>query len=725
MSRPTPHRPALFATLLSLACGAQAQADLPTVAVKAARLPEVKERREAPRSEIIVSAQEIEKYNYSTVGELLKTLPGMTFSGPPGQIKDIRMRGMDKGYTEILINGEPALGGTKELQMQTDRIPMDLVERVEVLRSPLAGESGGGIGGSINIVLKQSAADINAFQFSVHRNGSHDGQQASMTLGRQSERFDWMLSASAIKRVEPKTKSKDEIKYKADGSLDARSGELETELVRIQELGLAPKLVWKLGQGQDLALDGFFSRADEDKTKTKPRYSGGTLGAPAATFAGAENEQEDKRRELGRLALQWQRPLAGGELKLRASHSQASERRPKTKWTYDAKNLLTATALEDVDIDERRQALSASLSRPWGRHHQIEAGLSLARSERDSDKQTVNIDPKKGESSKPPGRGDAYALQEERLAVWLSDRWQLRPAHQLSLGARAESLRTTGRDQLGAERSGHHSLLNPGAHYLWKIRPHWQLRASLAATTKTPKLEDLSPVVESADGTAAKPDKGGNPGLKPERALGFDLGLEHYLKGDRGVIALNAFHKDIRELVQRRQVQEGGRWIERPFNMPGHSKVYGLELDWNLGLHALGLPSLSLRGNISRLGSRVTDDKTGQTTRAKDQLPWAANFGADWRINPAWRTGFNLNVLAARPQTVLNENYESASRLLDLYAAWQVQPHVFVRLAANNVLNTEKKKLKRSHAANGALSSLTRELETGVRSVSLSVETLF
>ena len=43
----------------------------------------------------------------ATVGDVLRRLPGMSLTGPAGIAKDIRMRGMDKGYTQVLINGEP------------------------------------------------------------------------------------------------------------------------------------------------------------------------------------------------------------------------------------------------------------------------------------------------------------------------------------------------------------------------------------------------------------------------------------------------------------------------------------------------------------------------------------------------------------------------------------------------------------------------------------------
>lgn len=92
--------------------------------------------------------------NELTLGDYLRCLPGVTFTGPPGNPADVRLRGMDQGYTQILIDGEPVATGTKERQLQVDRMSLDMVERVEIIRAPTADLSNEGLMGTINIVLR-------------------------------------------------------------------------------------------------------------------------------------------------------------------------------------------------------------------------------------------------------------------------------------------------------------------------------------------------------------------------------------------------------------------------------------------------------------------------------------------------------------------------------------------------------------------------------------------
>ena len=86
---------------------------------------------------MVFGREELDRYGDSSVGDVLKRLPGVTMSGTPGRGGDIRMRGLGNGYTMILLNGEPAPRG-----FSLDSIPPEQVERIEVMRAPVAACSG-------------------------------------------------------------------------------------------------------------------------------------------------------------------------------------------------------------------------------------------------------------------------------------------------------------------------------------------------------------------------------------------------------------------------------------------------------------------------------------------------------------------------------------------------------------------------------------------------------
>ena len=108
-------------------------------------------RRASTASKIVISREEIDRYGDSTLGEVIKRLPGVTTGGRPGRGGEIRMRGMGGGYTQVLVNGERMPPG-----FSLDQLPPDQVERIEVLRAPTAEYGARAIAGTINIVLREA-----------------------------------------------------------------------------------------------------------------------------------------------------------------------------------------------------------------------------------------------------------------------------------------------------------------------------------------------------------------------------------------------------------------------------------------------------------------------------------------------------------------------------------------------------------------------------------------
>jgi iron complex outermembrane receptor protein len=117
--------------------------------VRGARDSETEERRRSTASKIVVGREEIERYGDSTVGEILRRLPGVTMQGPPGRGGRIAMRGMGS-YTQILIDGQRVPPG-----FSIDSLNPEQVERIEILRAPTAETGTRAIAGTINIITRE------------------------------------------------------------------------------------------------------------------------------------------------------------------------------------------------------------------------------------------------------------------------------------------------------------------------------------------------------------------------------------------------------------------------------------------------------------------------------------------------------------------------------------------------------------------------------------------
>ncbi|WP_373962451.1 TonB-dependent siderophore receptor [Kosakonia sacchari] len=118
-----------------------------------------------------ITADEIRKNPPSRdVSEIIRTMPGVNLtgnatSGQRGNNRQIDIRGMGPENTLILVDGKPVtsrnsvrLGwrGERDSRGDTNWVPPEMIERIEVIRGPAAARYGNGAaGGVVNIITKK------------------------------------------------------------------------------------------------------------------------------------------------------------------------------------------------------------------------------------------------------------------------------------------------------------------------------------------------------------------------------------------------------------------------------------------------------------------------------------------------------------------------------------------------------------------------------------------
>lgn len=124
-----------------------------------------------------------QRFEPLTAGDALKRVPSVTFLSDVLESDGVRMRGLDSAYTQILINGERVPGANLDRSFFVDRIPAELIERVEVVRSSSANRSGDAVAGAINIVLRDALSLDGGYirLGALHWEDSEYGQWAAPT----------------------------------------------------------------------------------------------------------------------------------------------------------------------------------------------------------------------------------------------------------------------------------------------------------------------------------------------------------------------------------------------------------------------------------------------------------------------------------------------------------------------------------------------------------------
>ena len=103
--------------------------------------------QDVPVQTMVISAEEIEKKNSQNIMDLLRDIPGIHMANHNDVFGTYtwmaRMRGMDfnSGYALILVDGQRAMGcgqsgGMGEYGVGLNQVPVELVERIEVVKGP-------------------------------------------------------------------------------------------------------------------------------------------------------------------------------------------------------------------------------------------------------------------------------------------------------------------------------------------------------------------------------------------------------------------------------------------------------------------------------------------------------------------------------------------------------------------------------------------------------------
>jgi iron complex outermembrane receptor protein len=678
----------------------------------------LQQRQQSPNSVVVIDQAQIQLFNDVTAGDMLRRLPALSFEGPPGENKDVRIRGLGKAYAQVLINGRRVPDGGKEREFQVDQLPVQLIERIEIIRAPTANMDAQGIAGTINIIL-QSTPDSSLFSVTAgvsQLQNSDVKPNININYGGKTGDFGYLLNVNARQRE--LLKSTVQEKFEADGSLDEY--EQGSENQQFDEFQFAPSVNWDISETDQLSLETFLLISNEEKTEEKTAFKSD------ASVDGKEFEHKDKERLTWSLHGQWQHKYgSNNEFSLGLTAQKSTEDTESVETAYKGEDTLDKIKNETEDKSDQEVALTLKNLSVVGDKHTIISGLEF------SEKKRINNGTKAetegGETTNETEEKDQYNINEKRINLYILDEYVLSERQLLTPGIRLE---WTDTDVSNGENTGDNTdaVWTPSLHYLFTWTPETNIRASVTNTTRRPQFDEIAPWVELDDGTYDKPDEVGNPDLLPETALGFDIGIGHYFAKHAGNIGFNAFYRDINDKIETRiNFNSSSERYEETTENIGSAKLKGIELDISFNFLQYGYEGLTLSGNVTLIDSEVTDQDTGQKMIFQDQPDYVYNVGFDHEISSmAMNWGMHLNQIAkiTNDETKDRERKletSASQQFLDLYINKSFSNGVQVRFSAKNLLAVERDKKEISYNIDGSIDEIERKVDTSERIISLSV----
>lgn len=665
------------------------------VVVTGQRLSDTEERRYSSAAKMVFGREDLERYGDTSVTEVLKRLPGVTVSGTPGRGGEIRLRGMGKGYTQILLNGEPAPRG-----FSLDSLTPEQLSRVEIMRAPVAEYSARAIAGTINIVLREEIAKrSNEARPTL---GWEEGRlQPGLAVQRSDSAgsFGYNLGAHYYRRDLPS----ESITHTT--AVDTRSGAPTlTQTQRDQSRGISDglhvngRLNWKLDGGDSFSLMPFLGRwRGHSNGSATLEQTLGTTPAPFASATWRSESDSDMLRAMGN----WKLKLSdGAKLEIRFKGDLYESDSATYRTEYDALGGLAHTLRNTTAIRDHGVSTGGKYAQPLGQAHQMATGWDLEAGNRRESAAAFQ------DGFNPLARyGDNVEARTQRLAAYAQDEWDITPLWAVYGGVRWEGIRTLSESALSSSRN-QSNVLSPLFHSIWRFDAESkdQVRLGLTRSYRPPTLANLvavptlsSTYPASGSNTATSPDSVGNPDLRPELAWGLDLAYEHYL-GNGGLFSASLFRRNIEDLIrnvtslQNVAWSNQPRWVSTPQNL-GSAVSHGIELEAKFRLDELvkDAPQVSLRANASRYWSRV-DGVPGPDNRIEQQPSYTANLGADYRLpGLPWTLGGNLNWTPAFDvrQTEAQFYTQGIKKVFDVYALWKIDPSTQLRLGASNLLHAD------------------------------------
>ncbi|MTE01314.1 TonB-dependent siderophore receptor [Paracoccus sp. YIM 132242] len=659
-----------------------------------------------------VTAEDLEKQPVvNDIAEVVRKQPGVnltgsTATGQRGNQRQIDIRGMGPENTLILIDGKPVLsrnsvkmsrGGERDTRGDSNWVPAELIERVEVIRGPAAARYGSGAsGGVVNIITKRPETFTG--QVGLHWNQPENDKEGV------TKRTNFMLAGPAGERLTFRVFGN----YNETGGDDPDlnppqlndDGELQTYAARegVVNKDLGALLTWDVAPGHELDLQFDLSRQGNI-------YAGdtrnGAVSEDAASLVGSETSRMYRRTlstthrgEYGfgesMSYLQWEQTdntrlctgLAGGPEDNYVPCVDTDGDGEDDAFRFNTIDLDNITAKTEwiMPMNLGGKASSLTLGAEYRGEFMHDPNSILNDLPEDlAELLGIPADPADRETDSEQNLVGFYA---ESNIEW-NERLTLTPA-----------LRYDYSDAFG-------DAWSPGLNATYEFSDAWTMKLGVARAFKTPNLFQLNPnYVYRTRGNGCPWFDGiqvegpclvvGNPDLEAEKSLNSEIGIAY--AGAQGINAsLTYFHNDYDNRIGSGFVQYNtGATTDRLYRWENEGKavISGLEGNFSTDLGE----RFAFNANFTRMIKSEKDN--GEPLSLVPD--YTINAALDWYATEALTVTLSAThygkIEAASSNSITNEDYaDTESRdpytLVNLGGTWQINDTARVSAGITNLLD--------------------------------------
>ncbi|MFW8565782.1 FepA family TonB-dependent siderophore receptor [Orrella sp. 11846] len=600
------------------------------------------------------------------LAEIIRTMPGVNLtgnsaSGAYGNNRQIDLRGMGPENTLILIDGKPVhsrdlvrmgRNGERNSRGDSNWVPAEAVERIEVLRGPAATRYGSGAaGGVVNIITKRPtdklSGSVTVYQSIAEHKDEGDTRRLGFTLtGPLSERLSFRMFGN-IAKTDPDSVTINRRAATGKVTPGGRDG------VRNKDIDML--LRWDVTDGQVLELQGGYSRQGN-------LYAGDVLfggnGKTQASLAGGETNTTYRRT----VSLTHRGDYGDGKKsRLTFAYEGTSNSRLNEGLAGGYEGTISDPKAERSVSDLANYTVNGDFSMPFslGEVHQFVTVGGEWRQESMYDPYSMTWARKqydKGSNIFPTFSDKAKARS---FALFVEDNIEVTENLYVTPGLRFDH-----HDQAGSNWS-------PSLNVSYYLTPDITIKGGIARAFKVPNLYQTNPSYAYLTRGKGCPDgiPGpcwilGNKGLSPETSVNKEIGIAY----DRGgwTAGLTYFQNDYQNKIVTDLGLQGVpprvdnaavfQWVNS-----GRAVVKGLEGNLNI-------PLIGENGNTLKLINNFTymiKNESVETGQPLSVIPrYTLNSTLDWQINEKWSAQAMATFYGKQTPRSRNPNANSANNAL-------------------------------------------------------------